>query len=234
MRFFGSAMRVPHVQGAFREILVAPQSQMVRVGPAVSLGEAAFAEPLAVCLHAAHRAGALLGRRVLVTGCGPIGALAVVAARRAGAAEIVVTDVTDGPLTIARQIGADRAINITREGLGDYVGNKGVFDVLFEASGSEAALAGAIEAMRPQSVVVQVGLGGDVKVPMNLLVAKEIELRGSFRFGDEFALAVELISRRLVDLRPLLTATLPIERAVEAFELASDRSRAMKVQLAFQ
>jgi L-idonate 5-dehydrogenase len=225
---------VPHVQGAFRELLVVPQSQMVRVGSAVSLGEAAFAEPLAVCLHAAHRAGALLGCRVLVTGCGPIGALAAIAARRAGAAEIVVTDVTDAPLTVARQIGADRALNIAREGLGDYIREKGVFDVLFEASGNEAALAGAIEAMRPQSVVVQVGLGGEVRVPMNLLVAKEIELRGSFRFGDEFALAVELISRRLVDLRPLLTATLPIARAVEAFELASDRSRAMKVQLAFQ
>ena len=76
MRFYGSAMRFPHVQGAFREPLVCEESQAHVVADGVSLGEAAMAEPLAVCLHAARRAGPLLGKRVLVTGSGPIGALA--------------------------------------------------------------------------------------------------------------------------------------------------------------
>ena len=98
MRFYGSAMRFPHVQGGFREVLVCDEAQAVPVPPAMSAAQAAFAEPFAVCLHAVNRAGPLLGKRVLVTGAGPIGALTVIAARRAGALEIVATDVADAPL----------------------------------------------------------------------------------------------------------------------------------------
>ena len=98
MRFYGSAMRFPHVQGAFRESLVCLESQAHPVADGVTLQEAAMAEPLAVALHATRRAGSLMGRRVLVSGSGPIGALVVSAARRAGAAEIVVTDIADGVL----------------------------------------------------------------------------------------------------------------------------------------
>jgi L-idonate 5-dehydrogenase len=235
MRFYGSAMRFPHVQGAFRQALVADESQCHKVGEGVSAGEAAMAEPLAVCLHAARRAGPLLGKRVLVTGSGPIGVLSIIAARRAGAAEIVATDIASGPLGIAKNVGADRAVNVADEpdALTAYSRDKGTFDVMFEASGTEKALVGALDALRPGGVVVQVGLGGSVTLPINTLVAKELELRGTFRFHEEFGLAVELISKRLVDVKPLLSATLPFERAVEAFELASDRNRAMKVQLAF-
>ena len=74
MRFYGSAMPFPHVQGAFREVLVADATQCAPAD-GLSVAEAATAEPLAVCLHAARRAGDLLGKRVLVTGCGPIGTL---------------------------------------------------------------------------------------------------------------------------------------------------------------
>ena len=95
MRFMGSAMRFPHVQGGFRQSLVVDESQAVQIPPTMTMAEAAMAEPLAVCLHAALQAGSLLGAKVLVTGCGPIGALAVVAARHGGAAEIVATDVSD-------------------------------------------------------------------------------------------------------------------------------------------
>ena len=70
-------------------------------------------------------------------------------------------------------------------------------------------------------------------MPQNMIVAKEIEIRGSFRFHEEFALAVDLINRRRVDLTPLLTEVVPLNDAVKAFDLASDRSRAMKVQIAF-
>jgi L-idonate 5-dehydrogenase len=80
---------------------------------------------------------------------------------------------------------------------------------------------------------VQVGLGGEMKLPVNAIVAREIELRGTFRFHEEFALAVALIGKGLVDVKPLISATLPFERATEAFQLAMDRSQSMKVQLAF-
>jgi len=100
MRFYGSAMRFPHVQGGFREVLVCDATQAVPVPATMSAAQAAFAEPFAVCLHAVNRAGPLLGKRVLVTGAGPIGALTVIAARRAGALEIVATDVAD-PKSVA-------------------------------------------------------------------------------------------------------------------------------------
>lgn len=235
MRFYGSAMRMPHVQGAFRQELVIERSQAHVVADHVSDGEAAMAEPLAVALHAVRRAGALVGKRVLVTGCGPIGALVVIAARRAGALEVVATDVARMPLEAAIKVGADRAINMadTPDALKAYAADKGSFDVLFEASGNGRALVGALEALRPQAIIVQVGLGGDINFPANLLVGKELDWRGAFRFHEEFAMAVELMNRRLVDVKPLITATYPFEKSVEAFEIAGDRATMMKVQISF-
>lgn len=235
MRFYGSAMRMPHVQGAFREVLIADAEQCHVVPHALSAGEAAMAEPLAVCLHAANRAGPLLGRRVLVTGSGPIGALCAVAARRAGAAQIVATDVTDAPGPIAARLGVDEFINVAAnpDALSPYAKDKGYFDLLFEASGNDKALTGAFDVLRPGAIIVQVGLGGPATLPLNVVVAKELELRGTFRFHPEFALATELLAKRLVDVRPLISATVPFTDARAAFNLASDRSRAMKVQLMF-
>ena len=235
MRFYGSAMRFPHVQGAFRELLVTSASQCHPVAEGLTAGEAAMAEPLAVCLHAARQAGALLGKRVLVTGSGPIGALCMMAARRAGAAQIVATDVADAALAVATKIGAERVINVATEPdvLATYGAGKGTFDVLFEASGNQQALVSGLDVLRPGGIVVQVGLGGSVTLPINTIVAKEIQLRGTFRFHEEFAVAVELMGKSLIDVKPLISATLPFERATEAFELAADRSKSMKVQLAF-
>ena len=235
MMFYGSAMRFPHVQGAFRELIVAQASQCHVVPAEVTAGEAAMCEPLAVCLHAVRRAGDVFGKRVLVTGCGPIGALCVIAARYAGASEIVATDVTDTPFKLVRSLGADRCINVATAGadLAAYGADKGTFDVVLECSGNERALAAAIDVLRPQGVIVQVGLGGTFMVPVNSIVAKEVQLRGTFRFHEEFGLAAALIGARRVDVRPLITATLPVADALAAFELASDRAQSMKVQLEF-
>lgn len=235
MRFFGSAMRMPHVQGGFRDEVVIDRRQAVPVADHVSLEQAAMAEPLAVCLHAAAQAGPLLGRRVLVSGCGPIGVLCVAVAKLAGAAEIVATDIHDSPLAIARTMGASRAVDVARDPqvLAKEGVERGQFDVMFEASGSEAALRSGLELLRPGGVLVQVGMAGELTLPLNVLVTKEIELRGSFRFDSEFREAVASMNRRALDLSPLLTRTIPAEDALEAFELASDRKAAMKVQLAF-
>lgn len=235
MRFYGSAMRFPHVQGAFREVLVCEEAQAVRLPPDMDMASAAFAEPLAVCLHAARQAGPLMGRRVLVTGTGPIGALAILVARHAGAREVVCTDIAPAPLSIARRLGADAALDTRADpdALAPYAAEKGCFDVVFEASGAGAALAGAIAAARPGATIVQLGLGGEVPLPVNALVAKEITLRGTFRFHEEFHWAVEALGAGRIDVTPLLTAVVPVAEAKRAFDLASDRARAMKVQLAF-
>ena len=235
MRFFGSAMRMPHVQGAFRQHITVSADQCFAVLPSVTAGEAAMAEPLAVCLHAVNRAGPLVGKRVLITGAGPIGAICAIAARRAGATEIVATDIAAQPLQTVERLGVDLALNVASnaDALKPFTVDKGHFDVLFEASGQAAALVGALDALRPRGIIVQVGLGGDMELPVNTFVTKEFDLRGTFRFHTEFATAVEMLNSGLIDVSPLISATIPYVRAVEAFEMAGDRSRAMKVQLAF-
>nr|WP_250808836.1 L-idonate 5-dehydrogenase [Neorhizobium tomejilense] len=235
MRFYGSAMPMPHIQGAFRQRLVAEQWQCHKVADGVSIHEAAMAEPFAVALHAVVRAGGLADKRVLVTGCGPIGALAIIAARAHGAREIIATDVMDAVLRKALEIGADRVINVANqpEDLASYSANKGYFDVQFEASGNQSASRSGLEVLKPRGILVQLGLGGDVSIPQNMVVAKEIEMKGTFRFHEEFGLALDLIGKRRVDLKPLLTGSFPIEEAINAFEAAGDRTRSMKVQLTF-
>jgi len=236
MRFYGSAMRMPHVQGAFRNLLLCNASQCHAIAEGVPLSEAALSEPFSVGLHGVSRAGPLLGKRVLVSGCGPIGALAIAAARVHGAAEIVATDIVDEPLAAARAMGASSTINVAsdKDWVQRYSADKGTFDVLLECSGNGRAFNDGLQVMRPRGVVVQLGLGGDVNLPQNVVVAKELEIRGSFRFHAEFALAVRLINERRVDLSPLVTRAFPLQQAREAFELASDRRRAMKVLLDFE
>lgn len=235
MRFYGSAMPFPHIQGAFRQVLVADDSQCAPAD-GLSPGEAAMAEPLAVCLHATRRAGELLGKSVLVTGCGPIGVLCILAARRAGADLIVATDLSDFTLNLARQAGADVTLNMASQadGLDDYAADKGHFDVLFECTGVAQALSGAISAMRPGGTIMQLGLGGDMTLPVQAMTAKELSLKGSFRFHEEFHTGVSLMQKGLIDVKPFITQTFDLSEAVEAFETAGDRSRAMKAQINFQ
>ena len=237
MRYYGSAMRTPHVQGAFRQQIVIEAHQAHLLASQVSDAEGAMAEPLAVALHGVQRAGPLLGRKVLVTGCGPIGALAIIAARRAGAEHIVATDMSAHPLAKALQVGADEVVHVgeSPEGLARYAADKGQFDVLFEASGNPHALRGAFDELRPRATIVQLGLAGaEMSLPINTLVAKEFDWRGSFRFHQEFATAVALLNKGLVDVKPLISATLSYRDSARAFALAADRSQAMKVLLDFE
>ncbi len=239
MRFYGSAMRDPHVEGAFRNLLVCDAVQCEVVAAQVPLQHAALAEPFSVALHGVSRAGPLLGKRVLVSGCGPIGTLAVAAARVHGAAGIVAVDLTDETLAVARAMGAHHTINVAQDTGwvarygADGSTRKGSFDVMLECSGNERALRAGLDVMRPRGVVVQLGLGGDVAIPQNLVVAKELSICGSFRFHAEFALAVQLINEGRVDMRPMITGSFPLSQARQAFELAGDRRRAMKVLLDF-
>lgn len=234
MRFYGSAMPFPHIQGAFREVLVADAEQCA---PADGLtpGEAAMAEPLAVTLHATRRIGDMVGKSVLVTGCGPIGLLSILAARRAGADRIVATDLSPFVLEMARNAGADETIDMSRapDGLERFAADKGTFDVLYECSGAAPALTAAIGALRPRGIIAQLGLGGDMTLPMMAITAKELELRGCFRFHEEFFTGVSLMRKRLIDVTPLITHTVPLAEAEAAFRLAGDRNQTMKAQVAF-
>ena len=231
MRFFGSAMRFPHVQGAFRQELVCGADQAVPIPDSLSAADAAMAEPLAVCLHALDRAGPVAGRRVLVTGCGPIGLLVIAACRQAGALDIVATDIAPFAVRLARQMGADAACDLAAEP--DALDGQAPFDIAFEAAGAPQAIQKALSVLRPRGTLLQVGLGGEVPVPVTQIVTREIEVKGTFRFDAEFAVAVQLLARGRIHVKPMITATLPFEAANAAFLLAGDRTRSSKVQLRF-
>lgn len=240
MRFMGSALRFPHEQGGFRDLIVVDAGQCVPIrNPDVTIGEAACAEPLAVCLHALARArqvsGGVEGRTVLVTGAGPIGALTVAALRQAGAEHIVVTDLHDETLAVAAAMGAHETVNVRTnpEGLDGYAAEKGSIDLAFECSAAPAAFRNASACLRPQSTLIAVGVGGEVPFPLNVLVGKELAVIGTHRFVEEYAEAVGLIDRREIDVRPIITASIDIAAAAAAFTLAADRTRAVKVQLSF-
>ena len=230
MKFLGSASRFPHVQGMFCEYFVMGERQCYPVRGDVSLGELAFAEPLAVGLHAVNRGGELLGKSVLITGAGTIGCLTVLAARLAGAARVTVSDVLDRPLAQAKIVGADVTLHAARDA--DALRTP-QFDVAYEVSGSFPALKTCVAAVKRGGVVVQVGTLPHEPLPfvVNELMAKELDLRGAFRWGIEFDWAVDYLASGKVDVRPLLSGQFRLADAVDAFHAAADKNRSTKVQL---
>ena len=232
MKFLGSASLFPHVQGMFQQYFVMGERQCYPVRGDVSLGELAFAEPLAVGLHTVKRGGELFGKSVLVTGAGTIGCLTVLAARLAGASRITVSDVLDRPLAKAKEVGADVTLRADRDG--DRLGSP-QFDVCYEVSGNFSALKTCVATVKRGGVVVQAGTIAHEPLPfvVNDVMAKEIDLRGVFRWGVEFDWAVEYISTRRVDVRPLLSGQFPLAEAVAAFHAAADKTRNTKVQVVY-
>jgi L-idonate 5-dehydrogenase len=232
MFFVGSASVYPHAQGLFAQAFVMGERQLTPVTePDVSLGEIACAEPLSVGLHAVQRAGSVLGKRVLVTGGGTIGCMCVIAARLAGAAEVVVADIADRSLAMARQVGADAGVRSDQDAASLY----DLFDVAIEAAGASAALATCLAAVDRGGRIVQVGtLPEELPFPANRVMVRELDYVGAFRANGEFDLAVQAIRTRRADVRPLISAQLPLARAQEAFTLAADRSRSTKVQLVYE
>jgi L-idonate 5-dehydrogenase len=111
--FMGSASKTPHMQGGFASVFDAVPAQCVKIPDHVSYQAAALAEPLAVCLHAVARAGDVSGKNAVLFGSGPIGLLTMLAARRAGIAEITVVDIAAAPLAFASRLGADHVVDVS-------------------------------------------------------------------------------------------------------------------------
>ncbi|GGX37313.1 L-idonate 5-dehydrogenase [Streptomyces chartreusis] len=231
-RYLGSAARFPHVQGGFAARVVVPADQLRPLPAGLDLRRAALAEPLSVALHAVRRAGDVAGRHVLVTGAGPIGCLVVAAAKAAGAASVTVTDLLPAALEYARAAGADTVVRADEP---DDAGWPAEVDVAIEASGVAAGLDTCLRLVRRGGVVVQLGMLPPGQSPFagNLVVSREIELRGAFRFDTEFDAALELLAVE-GSFDGLVSAVVPVRRAEEAFALAADRSRSCKVLLDFE
>ena len=155
----------------------------------------------------------------------------MLAARLKGASETTMVDIAAAPLAFATRLGADRVIDLSADPDGLKAGPAP--DVVIEASGSPAALDSAITAVRRGGRVVLLGSlpGGAIPAPVNPVMAKELDLVGSFRFDREFAEAVGLIADGSIDVTSIVTATRPLAEVNEAFALAFDRSRSVKVVL---
>jgi L-idonate 5-dehydrogenase len=230
MFFLGSASVFPHAQGLFREAIVIGEAQLTPIHEGdITLGEIACAEPLSIGLHAVRRAGEVLGRTVFVAGGGTIGCMSVLAARAAGAARVCVSEPNDRARAMALSVGADEAVAADAAALAPLAER---FDICIEAAGHPLALQSCLGAARRGAVVVQVGtLPPSIEFPANALMVRELDYRGAFRAEREFDMAVQAIRTRRIDVRPLITAQIPLQRAQEAFDLALDRTRSTKVQL---
>jgi L-idonate 5-dehydrogenase len=226
-RYLGSAARTPHTQGGFTERLVVRRDQVRVLPPGLPLSRAVLAEPMAVGLHALSRAGGVAGATVLISGSGPIGVLTAVAAKAAGAAEVWTTDLLDNPLRIAGEAGADNTVRA-----GSAVLPEDHFDVAVEASGAPAALGTVLAAVKRRGVVVQLGSlpGGAIKASLSDIVAKEIDLRGTFRFHTEIDDAIAMLaSTDRLDV--IVTHTFALAEAAEAMAVAADPALSGKVVL---
>ncbi|STO93451.1 L-idonate 5-dehydrogenase [Haemophilus pittmaniae] len=233
MRFFGSAMYNPHVDGGFTQFKVVDNSQCIDYPQDAPDDVMAFAEPFAVAIHAAKQAGDLTDKTVFVSGVGPIGCLVVAAAKALGAKEVVCSDLSERCLEIATQMGATKILN-ANEDFSQYSAHKGVFDVSFEAAGHPSSIQRCLEVTKARGTIVQIGMGGNVPdFPVMTLIAKEINWKGSFRFIEEFNTSVEWLSSGKVDPLPLLSAVFPYTDFQQALEVAGNKSVISKVQLTF-
>ena len=229
-KYLGSASTMPHTQGAMSDYLIVRKDQ-IRVLPAgLNLKDAALAEPLAVALHAINVANGVKGKKILVSGSGPIGLLVAAAATVKGATEVVCTDVLTGPLERAMAIGATKTIQIGKEELPESY-----FDCVFECSGSPIAIGSALNAVRRAGTIVQVGMLGAGPQPIAIapLVSKELELKGAFRFNNEITEAVELLVTYPI-IATAITHVLPAVEVEKAFEIAKDSQVSGKVLVDFQ
>lgn len=226
--YLGSASTWPHTQGAAAQYFLVRDDMIRPLPPGLDLRRATLAEPLGVALHGIQVAGGVGGARVLVSGAGPIGLLAAAAAKAERASEVVVTDVHPQPLQRAVGLGVDDTINVATE---TVPGES--FDVVLECSGAPGGVSASLDAARRAGIVVQIGMLPSEPSPINIapLVAKEVQLRGAFRFNQEIEAAIDMLAAHPHFAR-VITHEFHAAEAREAFHVASDPTVSGKVLVA--
>jgi L-idonate 5-dehydrogenase len=229
LKFIGTAATVPHIDGAFAERLVVPESHCHRLEDRLDYGAGALVEPLAVGAHAVMRAGVITGSRVLITGGGTIGQMVLTMARLVGAREVTVADVDAHARSFSLDQGAVAAFDPQDESEAGEQARRG-FDVVFEASGSPAALRYAYAAAARGARIVQIGTQPpDPALPANLVMSKELTLLGSLRYAHVFPMVLELMGR--IDVQRLVSAVFPFGAMPEAMNRAVGKQAVVKVQV---
>ncbi|HTE64481.1 MAG TPA: NAD(P)-dependent alcohol dehydrogenase [Solirubrobacteraceae bacterium] len=219
--FFGT----PPVDGAFANFVAIHEDFAFALPDTLSDEEGALMEPLSVAIWACRKAAVSGGHRVLVTGAGPIGLLAMQVARAFGATELVVSDTNGHRLALAERTGATRTVAPD--------GDPGEVDALIECSGHPAALADGIAALRPAgtAVIVGMGPGATAEVPLALIQNREIWLTGTFRYANTYPTAIALAASRRVDLAAIVTGHYGLDDAEAALRAGRADPASVKVMV---
>lgn len=226
----------PPIHGCLCTEVVHPAAFTFKLPSHVSLAEGAMVEPFAVGLHAATRAGIKPGATAVVLGAGPIGIMTALAALAAGAGQAIISDLSPEKLKIAGQYPGVVGFDIRNGSLAEFVANATAgwgADVVFEASGSLRAYDGIFDLVAPAGTLVLVGMPIE-PVPFDVVgaQAKEVRVETIFRYANVYPKAVALLSSGKVNLKPLLSASLPFEQSVAAFERAAEgRPADIKLQI---
>jgi L-iditol 2-dehydrogenase len=194
--FFGT----PPIDGAFANFVTIHEDFAFTLPDALSDDVGALMEPLSVGIWACRKAGVSAGDRVLVTGAGPIGLLAMQVARAFGATQVEISDVSEPRLALAERTGASRALHAGEDEPSEA-------DALIECSGQPAALSAGIAALRPAGTAVLVGMGpGETgEVPLALIQSRELWVTGTFRYANTYPTAIALALAGRVDLEAIVT-----------------------------
>jgi len=222
--------------GAFAEYVAVPSWIVAAVPESVSLRQAALLEPASIALHAANRAQVAAGETVVVVGAGTIGLFVIQAARLRGAARVIVTDLSDYRLELARKLGADVRVNPQREDLREAVlretGGRGA-PAVFEAVGFARTLRDAVSAVAMGGRVAMIGnLEKTAELDVQEIVARELTLVGSYASAGEFRACLEAMAEGRLDTAPVISEVLPLSEGKRAFErLLRREEKLLKVLL---
>jgi L-iditol 2-dehydrogenase len=228
-------VRTKCVSRAYGEYVIGPASKFYRLPDHVSFEEAALIDTFSVCLHAQHRAGLSINNRVAIIGAGPIGLGQLMLAKASGA-EVLITDVVDSPLALAKELGADVVVNSGRDDpvavAMAFTGGRGV-DIVFECAGGESmpvTLPQATQMVRRGGKVILVG-GFDkgvttIGLDWQRIQMSEIEIIPSASFSfrgldSEQGMALELLSKGVLNARKLITHRFDLDQINEAFQTAA-------------
>lgn len=234
----------PPFDGHLRHYYTHNASFCFKLPDNMSLEEGAMCEPTAVGVHACRRGQVELGKTVLVCGAGPIGLVNMMTAKAFGATEVVVTDIDQNRLRVAKELGADGVYQVQR-GLGAEETAEEIIkifrdgrrpDVTIECSGAESSIKTAVYVTMPGGRVVLVGIGPiEVKVPTVIASTREVDIVGVFRYVNCYPAAISMISSGKVNVKPLITHRFHITDSLDAFEASrTARDGAIKVMIKCQ
>jgi threonine dehydrogenase-like Zn-dependent dehydrogenase len=200
--------------GALAPVMAAFPGHLRRIPDDLGTLEAAWVEPTATALRAVKLAGELAGRTVLVTGGGPIGQLACRLAHLSSPAQILLME----PAAQRAEFATDsHAVPIASD-VAEDIARGLVVDVVFECSGNAAATSTALKLLAPGGILVVVGAGPDPGLDSATILLKEITVRGSYIYTDEFDRAIDLLATRQIAVADLTTVISPLADALTAFD----------------